>query len=145
MSRRLKASITTVLQTYSHLEDQGVIRARTQSGYHVTQQAALSIPAHYADQVRRMRAAVAEHFPEGTRVSEPQGGFVLWVELPAGTDAWALFNRAMAERISVTPGVLFSSCGKYRNAVRLNAGHPRDARIEQAVATVGRLAAQMQP
>jgi len=99
---------------------------------------------HYAGQVRRMRAAVAEYFPEGTRVSDPSGGFVLWVELPAGTDSMELFNQAMAQQIGITPGVLFSSSGKYRNFIRLNAGHPWDARIEDAVRTVGRLAEGMQ-
>ncbi|MGA8261217.1 MAG: PLP-dependent aminotransferase family protein, partial [Arenicellales bacterium] len=94
----------------------------------------------YAEQVRRMRAAVAEYFPEGTRVSEPRGGFVLWVELPPGTDAWELFNQAMERRIGVTPGSLFSSSGKYRNYLRLSAGHPWDPRIEEAVKTVGDLA-----
>lgn len=98
----------------------------------------------YGDQVRKMRAAVAEHFPEGTRVSEPAGGFVVWVELPAGTDSMELFNRAMERRISITPGVVFSSSGKYRNFIRLNAGNPWDDRIENAVRTVGRLTADMQ-
>lgn len=97
----------------------------------------------YEDQVRKMRAAVAECFPEGTRISEPQGGFVLWVELPAQVDAWELFDRAMEQHISITPGGLFSSSGKYRNFVRLSAGHPWDRRIENAVRTVGRLAADM--
>jgi DNA-binding transcriptional MocR family regulator len=96
---------------------------------------------HYGEQVRKMRSAVAEHFPEGTRVSEPQGGFVLWVELPAGTDAWELFRQAMETGISVTPGSLFSSSGKYRNYLRLCAGHPWDDRIADAVKTVGNLAA----
>jgi len=99
---------------------------------------------HYGDQVRRMRATVAESFPEDTRVSEPAGGFVLWVELPAGTDAMELFNQAMEQRIGITPGVLFSSSGKYRNFIRLNAGYPWDDRIEKAVRTVGELAAGMQ-
>jgi DNA-binding transcriptional MocR family regulator len=99
---------------------------------------------HYGEQVRRMRAAVAEHFPEGTRVSEPAGGFVLWVELPAGTDSMALFDRAMEHRIGITPGVVFSSSGKYRNFIRLNAGNPWDERIENAVRTAGRLAADIQ-
>jgi DNA-binding transcriptional MocR family regulator len=96
---------------------------------------------HYGDQVRRMRAAVAEYFPAGTRVSEPVGGFVLWVELPTGTDSMDLFNRAMEQRIGITPGVLFSSSGRYRNFIRLSAGYPWDARIENAVRTVGELAA----
>lgn len=99
---------------------------------------------HYGEQVRRMRAAVAEYFPRGTRVSEPKGGFVLWVELPAGTDTWELFQRAIEQSISVTPGALFSASGKYRNHLRLCAGHPWDERIENAVKTVGELAARLQ-
>ncbi|HSH43016.1 MAG TPA: PLP-dependent aminotransferase family protein [Arenicellales bacterium] len=98
---------------------------------------------HYGEQVRRMRAAVAEYFPKGTRVSDPAGGFVLWVELPAGTDAMELFDRAMEHGIGITPGVVFSSSGKYRNFIRLNAGNPWDERIDNAVRTVGRLAAQI--
>lgn len=96
----------------------------------------------YGEQVRNMRAAIAEYFPEGTRVSEPQGGFVLWVELASDVDCWDLFDKAMEKGISFTPGVLFSSSGKYRNRIRLNAGHPWDARIEDAVKTLGRLAAE---
>ena len=37
--------------------------------------------------VARYREAIAQHFPEGTRVSRPQGGFVLWVELGDETGA----------------------------------------------------------
>src|SRR5690606_18441162 len=37
----------------------------------------------YRDAVERMRAAVGRSFPEGTAVSRPQGGFILWVQLPA--------------------------------------------------------------
>jgi len=95
---------------------------------------------HYAEQVRRMRAAVAEYFPAGTRISDPRGGFVIWVELPAGTDSGELFNQAMERGISITPGSLFSSSGKYRNFIRLNAGFPWDPRIDDAVRTIGRLA-----
>jgi len=97
---------------------------------------------HYREQVQRMRGAVADHFPAGSRVSEPRGGFVLWVELPAGSECLELFNRAMQEGISLTPGVLFSSTGKYRNFIRLSAGQPWGPRIENAVATLGRLAGQ---
>lgn len=98
---------------------------------------------HYFEQVWHMRNAVAEYFPDGTRVSEPLGGFVLWVELPAGTDTWELFNLAIEQRISITPGILFSSSGKYRNCVRLSAGQPWTPHVENAVRTVGRLAADM--
>jgi DNA-binding transcriptional MocR family regulator len=32
--------------------------------------------------VRLLAHSVAQHFPEGTRASDPEGGFMLWIELP---------------------------------------------------------------
>ena len=58
-----------------------------------------------AAQVEQVSAAIAEHFPAGTRVSRPAGGFVLWVELPPGTPALELHARALAHGISVAPGI----------------------------------------
>ena len=45
--------------------------------------------AAVAGNVERYRETIATQFPEGTRVSAPRGGFVLWVELPPGVDALA--------------------------------------------------------
>jgi DNA-binding transcriptional MocR family regulator len=84
--------------------------------------------------------AIAEHFPTGTRVSRPCGGYFLWVELPPGCDSLALWRHAMAADISLAPGPMFSASGAFRNFVRINAGHPCDARTIAALRTVGRLA-----
>lgn len=94
----------------------------------------------YAAQVAQMRLAVAEHFPEGTRISQPAGGFVLWVELPDGVDSELLFHQALEAGVSITPGTLFSATRRFRSYVRLSAGLPFDHRVEDAVAKVGRLA-----
>jgi DNA-binding transcriptional MocR family regulator len=95
----------------------------------------------YRVQVDKMRFMLARHLPAGTRISNPQGGFVLWIELPRGTDALELLQRAMAENISLTPGMMFSATRKYRNFIRINCGHPWDQRIEGAVVRLGELVA----
>ena len=69
----------------------------------------------------------------------PQGGFVLWVELPERVDALALHRTAMGQGIAMLPGQLFSASGKYRNYMRLNCGNPWTPRIEQAVQKLGGL------
>ena len=92
-----------------------------------------------ADQVGAMAETVARSFPEGTRVSRPAGGFVLWVELPGDADTTALYDRALAEDIVFSPGEIFSASGQYRNALRLNAG-VWDADIARAVERLGMLA-----
>lgn len=95
-----------------------------------------------ADQVARFSEAVERHFPEGTRLSRPQGGFVLWVELPRGADSLALYERALAQGISFVPGPLFSATGRYRSALRLNCGRAWTPKVQGAVQTLGRLAAE---
>ena len=44
MSRQLSVSHATVLQAYANLEDQGMIRARPQSGFYVHQTPVLTAP-----------------------------------------------------------------------------------------------------
>ena len=94
----------------------------------------------YRDQVEQMRYAVAREFPDGTRITRPTGGFVLWVQLPKQVDATELFEKSLAEGVSVTPGVLFSSTARFKNCIRVSCGMPWSARIEAAVATLGRIA-----
>jgi DNA-binding transcriptional MocR family regulator len=94
----------------------------------------------YADNLARVQSAIARYFPAGTRTSRPTGGFVLWVELPEGRDSMALYERALAAGISFTPGRLFSPQDKYGNCMRLAAALPWDARVDAALAELGRLA-----
>lgn len=42
-----------------------------------------------------MLEAVAAHFPPGMRVTRPEGGYFLWVELPSSVDALALHRAAL--------------------------------------------------
>jgi DNA-binding transcriptional MocR family regulator len=100
-----------------------------------------SLRRHLAAQVLQVGSAIKRHFPEGTRVSRPQGGCLLWVELPGKADALQLFARARRERIGLVPGPLFSAQGRYANCLRLSCGFKLDARSEAALARLGQLAA----
>ncbi|PLX70756.1 MAG: PLP-dependent aminotransferase family protein [Denitrovibrio sp.] len=82
---------------------------------------------------------VLKYFPEGTRVSAPDGGFVLWVELPEHIDTNDIFHEALSNKISFTPGSIFSTQEKYNNCMRLNCGYPLDERIEKGIAKLGEL------
>jgi len=97
------------------------------------------VRGRYASAVARMSDAVMKIFPEDTRISQPQGGFVLWVELPEGTDSFALARRALREGVSIAPGPLFSASGKYGNFIRLSSARVWDARMERALLTLAKL------
>jgi DNA-binding transcriptional MocR family regulator len=96
----------------------------------------------YSHQVSLMSQAVQRHFPGGTKVNNPSGGFVLWVELDERVDSIRLYELALAHGITIAPGLIFSASRKYRNFIRLNAAYWSD-RIEQAIAVIGRLAAEL--
>ncbi len=96
----------------------------------------------YKQQTMAMARAVEDHFPDGTRVTRPAGGFVLWVECPNYVNALKLYELSLDAGITIAPGPVFSVKGKYQNCVRLNAGF-WSRRIEEATAVVGRLAGTM--
>jgi DNA-binding transcriptional MocR family regulator len=101
-----------------------------------------AVRRHLRDQVTHAREAIATHFPRGTRVSNPQGGFLLWVELPTGTvDAVELQRRALRDRISIVPGPLFSASGGFRRCFRVSCSHPWSPVLEGGVAKLARLCA----
>jgi DNA-binding transcriptional MocR family regulator len=92
-----------------------------------------------AQQLLTLSGCVQDAFPEGTRLTQPQGGFVLWVELPGAADTMALYDEAVRQRADYVPGVMFSVSGRYRNCLRLNGGYPVTAATEQAIRRLGRL------
>ncbi len=91
------------------------------------------VRGRYANAVARMGDAVMKYFPEGTRVSQPLGGFVLWVELPGKIDSFELARRALKLGVSIAPGPLFSASGKFRNFIRLSCARVWDDRLERAL------------
>ena len=83
------------------------------------------------------------HFPEGTRVTHPTGGTVVWVQMPDAVNSIALFYAARELGIGLAPGNIFSSCDQFKHFVRLSYGNAWTPRIEQALADVGRLAREL--
>jgi DNA-binding transcriptional MocR family regulator len=98
-----------------------------------------SIRRTYRQQVDRMREAIVDTFPNGIGLSRPQGGFMLWCELPPKADSMRLFQKARAAGISIAPGPLFSHDDRFRNFIRLNCGHPWTTRMERSLGVLGHL------
>jgi DNA-binding transcriptional MocR family regulator len=96
------------------------------------------------EQVEKGRFMIAKNFPEGTRVSHPHGGNVLWVEMPRGCDSIDIFNRALEHNIGVTPGILFSATRRFRNHLRINCGFPWNEANQNALKTLGQIVGNCQ-
>lgn len=94
----------------------------------------------YHQQMNRMLQAILDYFPAETRVTRPNGGHVLWVEISGGFDAIALFEEAISHRISIAPGPMFSASDEFQNCFRLNTGLPWTDEVDQAMKILGHLA-----
>lgn len=93
----------------------------------------------YARKVSELSECVLRHFPQGTQVTCPQGGYVLWVQLPPSSDTLKLYHQALKANISFAPGQIFSPTERYRDCLRLNAGL-WDSTKESAIRKLGELA-----
>lgn len=93
----------------------------------------------YAQAVARMTEAVIHYFPEGTKISHPQGGFVIWLELPGDVDSFALAHQSLSQGISIAPGPIFSATQKYRHFIRLSCACEWNHRVERALANLAKL------
>ncbi len=100
------------------------------------------IRREYDRNVALMSQAVMSHFPAGTRLTRPTGGFVLWVQLPEEVDSLELYKLALKEGITLTPGYVFSPTNQYRDFIRLNAAD-WSWPIERAIQRLGGLVAGM--
>jgi DNA-binding transcriptional MocR family regulator len=94
----------------------------------------------YADNLAAMRRAVLRYFPADTRVTRPAGGYLLWIQLPGGINAYDLYRRALRAGIAIMPGHLFSAADRYHDFIRLTAAF-WSPEVESAIRRLGALIA----
>jgi len=80
---------------------------------------------------------IKQHFPSDTRISYPEGGYILWVELNKRYDAVKLSAQCKQGNVSIAPGILFSATGKYRHCMRLNFSEKTELEREQGIQQLG--------
>lgn len=89
--------------------------------------------------------AIERYFPQGTRLTKPQGGYFVWVKLPDGVNALELHSIALKHGISIAPGPIFSAQRGFTDYIRLNYGHIWDSTVENALAAIGKLVSDLTP
>ena len=92
--------------------------------------------------IEAFRACIFKHFPSGTKVTRPDGGLFVWIELPPEFNSDVLYRKAVQAGILFAPGSLFTIKGTYNHHLRLSAG-TWNGRIEKAITELGRLCVKM--
>ena len=107
----------------------------------------------YDTHLRRLRRVLAERkqqawqalhalLPAEVKIHTSESGYFLWIELPPYMDASQLSEQALAHKISIAPGKMFTTGRAWDNYFRLNASWAWGEREQQAVVTLSRLIQQ---
>ncbi len=84
-----------------------------------------------------LQRACRTHLPAGCRVTDPDGGFVAWLELPEPGQGEALAELALERGVRVVPGRVFDLHGRPSRGVRLSLTRADAAQITAGVAVLG--------
>lgn len=87
--------------------------------------------------------AIVEYFPADTKISRPQGGLTLWIELNKSINTIQLYDLAMAKNISISPGRMFTLQDQFQNCLRLCIGLPWSDDLKEKIKEIGCLVQQM--
>jgi DNA-binding transcriptional MocR family regulator len=91
----------------------------------------------YRERRDAMLAALSAYLPDGCRWTLPQGGFYVWLTLPAGVDTKAMLPRAITARVAYASGTGFyagvDSAELGSRQLRLSYCYPTPERITEGV------------
>lgn len=83
--------------------------------------------------------AITQYFPDDTRITQPKGGYVLWLELKKHVNAFEVYEKAIEQNISIAPGQIFSAHADFTNFIRVGFGIPFSDGVEKSLKTLGSL------
>ncbi|MEA3212079.1 MAG: hypothetical protein QOE70_5136 [Chthoniobacter sp.] len=84
-------------------------------------------------------AAIARTFPADSRVTQPRGGYMLWVELAGTPDLAAIRRTARSERVVFASGDVFFTAPGAPACLRLNCAKATEDELVKGLETLGRI------
>jgi DNA-binding transcriptional MocR family regulator len=86
----------------------------------------------YRERRDAMLQALSDYLPD-TSWTVPNGGFYVWLTLPANLDSKSMLPRAVKELVAYTPGTAFYADGGGRNKIRLAFCYPTPDFIREGI------------
>ncbi|EKO3463400.1 PLP-dependent aminotransferase family protein [Vibrio fluvialis] len=91
---------------------------------------------------KAMLEQLHQAFPPEVCITDSDGGYFIWVALPIGMDAMALYQRALQEMITIAPGKMFSPGEQFAHCFRLNSSFELTEQRQRAISRLGELIRQ---
>jgi DNA-binding transcriptional MocR family regulator len=89
------------------------------------------------DQQKSALQALRNYLPDGFTVTQPSGGYFLWLELPESVNTIEVHRKALDAGFSIAPGPIFSARREFTHCLRINCGHPWTTASERAIKALG--------
>ena len=80
------------------------------------------------------RHYLAQHLPKNSKISAPNGGFVLWIQIP-NLDTKKLFKQAIQAQLDLRVGEHFTTLDLYNDCLRINIGYGLTDQSDQSAST----------
>ncbi|HSZ80069.1 MAG TPA: PLP-dependent aminotransferase family protein [Chthoniobacterales bacterium] len=109
------------------------------------QSADLDAHLRYLKELNRQRREIArkvidQYFPEETIVWIPEGGFLLWVEVPPAIDIEAVYHAALQNNVAFSRGKAFFTTPETKvSSMRINCSRPTTNQLVQGLETLGKI------
>lgn len=88
----------------------------------------------------QMLSAIKMYFPKSIRMTNPSGGYFVWIEFEGNVDCSGFYEQALQSNIAIAPGTLFTSDAQSSNHIRINYSYPCEGDILNAIQELGRIA-----
>ena len=96
-----------------------------------------------SQRLNALRRAVVKHFPKHAKISHPNGGYFLWIELAPPFNSRELYSRALNQGVSIAPGRMFTTGNLFDHCFRLNASFAWTTQSEQAIKILAQLIGEL--
>ena len=101
----------------------------------------LSLGDHYQNNIQIYSNVLQNQLGQKVCLSKPTGSYFLWVRVE-GLDAVSAYQKAKRQKISFTPGPLFSATRQYGNYLRINCAHEFHERRNQELTSLCKIIGQ---
>jgi DNA-binding transcriptional MocR family regulator len=89
------------------------------------------------------RQLIEKHFPKGTIIWIPEGGFLLWVEVPPRVDIEAAYQAALLKNVAFSRGKAFFTTPEANvTSMRINCSRPTTNQLVEGLETLGEILSQ---
>jgi DNA-binding transcriptional MocR family regulator len=102
----------------------------------------------YLKELNRQRRHIAremieKYFPQGTIIWIPEGGFLLWVEVPPRIDIETVYQAALLKNVAFSRGKAFFTTPETKvSSMRINCSRPTTNELVQGLETLGKILSQ---